>query len=195
MVGMTKTVGGAREFCRRSGERRARRRSPRWLFLTIVLFVLGTSLLGTALLGESAAGLEQIRIVSASGEHAFEVEVARTRAQQARGLMFRKWMPFDHGMLFVFEEEGPVRMWMKNTVLPLDMIFLSRTGRVVDIHEHAVPFSEDVITSSGVAKAVLEIHAGTAARIGLRRGDFIRRAVFAGSRGPVARARLSARPQ
>jgi uncharacterized membrane protein (UPF0127 family) len=195
MVGVTKTAAGAREFRSLRGDRRARRRSSGWLFFAIVMCALGTSLLGTALLGESAPGLKQIRNVSASGEHAFEVEVARTRAQQARGLMFRKWMPFDHGMLFVFEEEGPVRMWMKNTVLPLDMIFLSRTGRVVDIHEHAVPFSEDVISSSAAAKAVLEVHAGTAARIGLRRGDFIRRAVFAGSRGPVARARLSARPQ
>lgn len=98
--------------------------------------------------------------------------------------MFRTSMPSDQGMLFVFWQGGPIRMWMKNTYLPLDMIFVSKVGKVIGIHENAEPLSEKVISSGGAAYGVLEVNAGTGARIGLRRGDLVRHSAF--SDGPFA---------
>ncbi len=160
--------------------RKLRRSSFRRLF-AITMVLLGVVSMGTALFGGYDLADEPLSIETATGPHEFSVEVARSPEMQARGLMYRTSMPPSHGMLFVFGQDGPVRMWMKSTLLPLDMIFLSRTGTVVDIHEHADPFSEQVISSSVAAKAVLEVYAGTAARIGVRRGDLVRHPAFEGS--------------
>jgi len=77
---------------------------------------------------EAREGLETLALVSASGTHEFSVEVMRTGPQRERGLMFRRFLPQDRGMLFIFEAERPVAMWMKNTYLPLDMIFIGKTA-------------------------------------------------------------------
>jgi uncharacterized membrane protein (UPF0127 family) len=101
----------------------------------------------------------------------FNIELATTNEQQMRGLMFRETMAANAGMLFLYPQERIITMWMKNTILPLDMIFADRQGVVVSVHANAVPYSEDVISSRAPALAVLEVNAGTAAKLGIREGD------------------------
>jgi uncharacterized membrane protein (UPF0127 family) len=122
--------------------------------------------------------LERLEIVTASGTHEFSVEVVRDEQQRERGLMFRRFLPHERGMLFAFATERPVIMWMKNTYLPLDMIFIGRAGRVVGLTENTEPLSEKIIPSGAPAYGVLEVNAGTAARIGLRIGDSVRHPLF-----------------
>ena len=122
--------------------------------------------------------LERLAIVTASGIHEFSVEVVRSGPQRERGLMFRRFLPQERGMLFDFATERPVMMWMKNTYLPLDMIFIGRAGKVVGLAENTEPLSEKIIPSGAPAYAVLEVAAGTAARIGLRIGDSVRHPLF-----------------
>jgi uncharacterized protein len=119
-----------------------------------------------------------LSIVTASGTHMFAVEVMRTEPELEQGLMFRKSMPQDHGMLFDFRREQSVMMWMKNTYLPLDMIFIGKTGRVVGVIANAKPLSEQILTAGVPTDAVLEVNAGTAARIGLKVGDQVRHSIF-----------------
>lgn len=121
----------------------------------------------------------EVTIETLSGRHRFTVELARTPAERAQGLMFREEMPEDHGMLFDFETEQPVAFWMKNTPLPLDMLFLDRTGTVVHVVKDAVPYSETPIPSPRPVRAVLEVHAGTAERLGITPGAKVRHPIFA----------------
>jgi len=118
------------------------------------------------------------RIVTSTGEHEFKVELADTPRTRARGLMFRKSMPADHGMLFDFQVEGPVSMWMKNTYIALDMVFIGRDGRVIGVAADAEPLSERIISSPAPAYAVLELNAGAARRISLAPGDRVRHRMF-----------------
>ena len=92
--------------------------------------------------------------------------------------MFRRYLPENRGMLFDFGVERPVTMWMKNTYLPLDMIFIGWTGKVVGLAENTEPLSEKIIPSGAPARGVLEVNAGTAARIGLKIGDSVRHPLF-----------------
>jgi hypothetical protein len=112
-----------------------------------------------------------LTIVTGTQRHRFTVELARTVAERAQGLMFRERLAPDRGMLFLYERDRVITMWMKNTLIPLDMLFLDARGRVVAIHERAVPGSLRPISSGVRARAVLEVAGGTAARIGLRPGD------------------------
>ena len=121
--------------------------------------------------GPAAADDSRLVLVTGTGRHPFTVEVARTEAQRAKGLMFRRSMPQNAGMLFDFEVERNVSMWMKNTYIPLDMVFFRADGTVLSIARDTTPFSEEPIPSGGPARAVLELNAGTAARIGLAPGD------------------------
>ncbi len=108
--------------------------------------------------------------------HRFQVEVATTPAEQARGLMNRASMPPDHGMLFVFPGARPRTFWMKNTLIPLDMLFFDANRRLVAIQRDAQPCTADpcrLYPSDVPARYVLELNAGTAARIGARTGDVI----------------------
>jgi uncharacterized membrane protein (UPF0127 family) len=150
-----------------------------WLALSTVLAV--ACLHPATLRGESVSprrDLEKLEIVTSTGTHEFSVEVMRSGPQLERGLMFRRFLPQDHGMLFDFGVERPVMMWMKNTYLPLDMIFIGRSGKVVGIAENTEPLSEKIIPSGAPAYGVLEVSAGTAARIGLRIGDTARHPIF-----------------
>jgi uncharacterized protein len=122
--------------------------------------------------------LERLEIVTASGIHEFSVEVVRSGPQRERGLMFRRFLPQERGMLFDFATERPLMMWMKNTYLPLDMIFIGRAGKVVGLAENTEPLSEKIIPSGAPAYGVLEVNAGTAARIDLRIGDSVRHPLF-----------------
>lgn len=118
-----------------------------------------------------AAPLEPLDIETKSGVRHFEVEVMRTDADRSRGLMFRRDLPADRGMLFLFDTEERVAMWMKNTYLPLDMVFFGRDGRVVSIARDTEPLSERIISSGAPAASVVEFNAGTAARAGIETGD------------------------
>jgi uncharacterized membrane protein (UPF0127 family) len=122
--------------------------------------------------------VEPLEIVTATGAHRLRVEVARTPDQREKGLMFRASLPEDGGMLFDFHEERPIAMWMKNTPLSLDMIFVSRAGRVVSLALGAEPYSERVISSGRPALAVLELAAGAARGMSIAVGDVIRHPIF-----------------
>jgi uncharacterized membrane protein (UPF0127 family) len=113
-----------------------------------------------------------LAIESPSGRerHEFQVEVARTPAEQAQGLMHRAELAPDRGMLFVHRRAKVANFWMKNTLIPLDMIWIGRDGRVVGVHENAVPNSTDVISSNLPVTAILEVPGGTAERLGIGPG-------------------------
>jgi uncharacterized membrane protein (UPF0127 family) len=143
--------------------------------LLIFLFLLA---LVAATVARAEPAVEIARIATATGEHQFKVEIADTPKMRARGLMFRKSMPDDHGMLFDFKAERPVSMWMKNTYIPLDMVFIGRDGRVVGVAANTEPLSERIITSPESAYAVLELNAGAARRISLAPGDRVRHRMF-----------------
>ena len=122
---------------------------------------------------------DRLVIVGMDGHrHTFEVELAQTVPQQTQGLMYRRTMPGDAGMLFDFHQVKPIAMWMKNTLLPLDMIFIAQDGTVAGIAERAVPQSEDIITSPVPVLAVLEVNGGTAARLGIKTGDRVEYPLF-----------------
>jgi hypothetical protein len=112
-----------------------------------------------------------VTLQTASGPHRFNVEVMTTDAERARGLMYRRTLASDAGMLFVYERPLPLFMWMKNTILSLDMVFFTTDGTVHRIASDAEPFSQTPISSEGDVLGVLELNAGTAAEIGLRVGD------------------------
>lgn len=115
---------------------------------------------------------EPLSIVSAKGEtHKFSVELALTPPQLEYGLMYRDRMPADHGMLFDFGTSRPVMMWMKNTQLALDMLFLDKNGVVTHIQENAVPYSEAIINSNGPVAYVIELNGGIVKKLGLAIGD------------------------
>lgn len=115
---------------------------------------------------------QELLIQTASGKtHSFTVELALTPDQRAQGLMHRESMPLDHGMLFDFGEARPVSMWMQNTPLPLDMVFIQRDGTISHIHRKSVPFSQAIIDSRGPVNFVLELNGGRAAALGISVGD------------------------
>ena len=115
----------------------------------------------------------------ATGErHDFEVELAVTFAQQAQGLMYRRSLPRDAGMLFLYKTAGPASMWMRNTLIPLDMLFIERDGRIAHIAQRTVPLSLTSIESPVPVVAVLELNAGTTHRLGIRVGDRVLHPAF-----------------
>lgn len=123
-------------------------------------------------LAQSTFETSTLAVETAGGErHEFNVELALTPDQRARGLMFRETLAPDAGMLFVYERDQRIAMWMKNTPLPLDMLFLHRDGTVESIATRTVPFSERTVRSRGDVRAVLELNAGTADRLGVAPGD------------------------
>ncbi len=116
----------------------------------------------------------ELVIASRGGEYRFDIEVARTPAQHAQGLMFRTRLAPDAGMLFVYPSEREVRMWMKNTLIPLDMLFIAGDGRISRIAPRTTPLSETIIASGGPVRAVLELAGGSAAALGIEPGDIVR---------------------
>jgi uncharacterized membrane protein (UPF0127 family) len=125
-----------------------------------------------------AENLSLLTIVTASGSHRFNVEFADTPERRSVGLMHRPTMAANAGMLFDFKVDAPVTMWMRNTRIPLDMLFITRDGRIVNIAERTVPFSEASIPSKGPVRAVLELNGGTSARLGIKPGDRVTHPMF-----------------
>jgi len=116
-------------------------------------------------------GVSELTIQTAGGPQKFAIELALSDAQMEQGLMFRRSLAPNAGMLFDFKSPTNVSMWMKNTVIPLDMLFLDGHGRIIDIHERAVPYSTDIIAAKAPARYVIELNGGTAARLGIKPGD------------------------
>jgi uncharacterized membrane protein (UPF0127 family) len=139
---------------------------------SVVLVAL--TLLVWPLLGVSrtpAAEQGTLEIATKSGVRTFAVELAVTDEERAKGLMFRKEVPEGYGMLFDFKQEQPVTMWMKNTYVSLDMIFIKNDGRIARIAENTKVLSEDIIPSGQLVRAVLEVVGGTARKYGIAAGD------------------------
>jgi uncharacterized membrane protein (UPF0127 family) len=127
-----------------------------------------------------ARGAEQqtLEIASRSGVHVFAVELAVTDEERQRGLMFRRSLPESYGMLFDFKRDQDVSMWMHNTYVSLDMIFIQGDGRIRRIAENTETLSDKIIPSGGPVRAVLEVVAGTAKRYGIEPGDRVASPIF-----------------
>jgi len=150
-------------------------RSLAALFAGLLLLLGGCA---AAQSGPQALATSELEIESSGRLHRFIVELARKPEERSVGLMFRTEMAADRGMLFDYEREQPVSMWMKNTFISLDMLFIRADGRIANIAEWTTPRSLDEVASKGPVKAVLELNGGTAARLGLKAGDRVRHALF-----------------
>jgi uncharacterized membrane protein (UPF0127 family) len=133
----------------------------RVIILAVVLLLAGCNQGGPAVVIQTTKkGLVRVR-----------VEIARTQEEQSHGLMYRTSLPEDHGMLFLFPEEIDHSFWMKNTLIPLDMIFIGADGRIAGIHAKATPLSQTPISVGKPSRWVLEMNGGWAAYHGVEPGD------------------------
>lgn len=149
-------------------------RAPPWLFAALAALCLFNGFQARA------ASFQPLEIVTQSGVQFFSVEMATTEEEKTTGLMYRKELPDGKGMLFDFSPEQQVSMWMKNTFISLDMIFIRADGRILRIAENTEPQSTSIISSGGLAKGVLEVIAGTAKKYGIRPGDRVGHPLFNG---------------
>ncbi|MCP4618294.1 MAG: DUF192 domain-containing protein [Bradyrhizobium sp.] len=125
-----------------------------------------------------AANFSTLEIATKTGVHIFSVEMATTEEERQTGLMYRKELADGKGMLFDFTPEQQISMWMKNTYIPLDMIFIRADGRISRIAENTEPQSTAIISSGGLARGVLEVPAGTAQKYGIAPGDRVSHPMF-----------------
>lgn len=144
-------------------------------WLAAILVVAGVI---AAIGSVQAASFQPLEIVTKNGVQVFSVEMATTEEEKQTGLMYRKELPDGKGMLFDFNPEQEVSMWMKNTYVSLDMIFIRADGRILRIAENTEPMSTKIISSRGPARAVLEVVAGTAQKYGIRPGDRVGHPLF-----------------
>jgi uncharacterized protein len=151
-----------------------------YLWIAVVALSFVTLPPVAATVGLAAGDLQPLEIATKSGVHVFAVEMASTPEEQAKGLMFRRQLPEGQGMLFDFHQEQPATFWMKNTYIPLDMIFIRADGRILRIAENTVPLSEALVPSGGPVRAVLEVVAGTARKLGIAPGDRVAHPIFSG---------------
>ncbi len=138
----------------------------------------------SAVQGIAACAPGVVELKGPRGTARFAVELADTDAARMRGLMHREKLASSAGMLFVYDRPGRAAFWMKNTLIPLDMIFADRTGTVLRVHENAVPHDETPIDGGDGVLAVLEINGGLARRLGIGPGTLMRHPAFAD--GPPA---------
>ena len=151
---------------------------PRRSWLQILSLVIG--LWAFTGIEARAATVQPLEIVTKTGVHVFSVEMATTEEEKTTGLMYRKELADGKGMLFDFSPEQEVSMWMKNTYISLDMIFIRADGRILRIAGNTEQLSTKIIPSNGFAKGVLEVIAGTAQKYGIRPGDRIGHPLFNG---------------
>lgn len=149
-----------------------------WAFPAFFSLLLLGLLWGGPVGRAGAADTQILEIVSKTGVHVFAVEMATTDAERSRGLMFRKSLPAGRGMLFDFEREQMVAMWMRDTYVSLDMIFIRGDGTIARIARNTEPLSERTISSGAPVRAVLEVVAGTSRRLGLAPGDRVAHPIF-----------------
>jgi uncharacterized protein len=148
-----------------------------WFWLPVAALI---ALFACAGFGARAATFQTLEIATKSGVKVFSVEMATTEQEKTTGLMYRKELADGKGMLFDFTPEQQVSMWMKNTYIPLDMIFIRADGRILRIAENTEPLSTKIIPSGGLAKGVLEVIAGTAQKYGIAPGDRVAHPLFDG---------------
>lgn len=127
-----------------------------------------------------SAPLEPLEVITDKGPVRFRVAIADDEQERQHGLMFRSVLPEDEGMLFDFHQPQPLAFWMKNTLIPLDIIFIGADGRIVNIAENTTPYSLDPIPSDGPALGVLEIGGGLSDELGIEPGDRVVHRIFAG---------------
>ena len=144
--------------------------------LSLVAFIIFA--LFAAAVPAREAGQQTLEIATKSGVHVFAVEVVDNDADRAKGLMYRKELPEGRGMLFDFHREQEVSFWMQNTYIPLDMVFIRGDGRILRIAEKTEPMSTRLIPSGGPVRAVLEVVAGTAQKLGIAPGDRVASPIF-----------------
>ncbi|MGA9194439.1 MAG: DUF192 domain-containing protein [Pseudolabrys sp.] len=144
--------------------------------LSLVAFIIFA--LFAAAVPAREAGQQTLEIATKSGVHVFAVEVVDNDADRAKGLMYRKELPEGRGMLFDFHREQEVSFWMQNTYIPLDMVFIRGDGRILRIAENTEPLSTRLIPSGGPVRAVLEVVAGTAQKLGIAPGDRVASPIF-----------------
>ena len=121
---------------------------------------------------------ETLKLLTAQGTHAIDIEIADTPQEKMQGLMFRTHLDDKHGMLFFYETPQEITMWMRNTYIPLDMVFIRANGTVHRIEARTEPLSENIIASRGDVTACLELAGGAAERLGLKPGDRIEHRFF-----------------
>jgi uncharacterized protein len=124
------------------------------------------------------AKLEPVSIITEQSAHLFTAEIADTPELRSRGLMFRHKLPDDRAMVFDFESPRPAAMWMKNTYISLDMLFVREDGTIAAIAENTEPLSLQTISVNEPVKGVVELAAGTAKRLGIQRGDKVYHRIF-----------------
>ena len=147
-------------------------------FISFCLFLM----IGLIGIGEAQASesfrLSSLDIRSGDRVHSFTIEIAETTSQRSQGLQYRKVMASDHGMLFDFKKSVPVTMWMKNTSISLDILFISKQGIIVNIARNTKPYSLGYINAAGRVKGALELLAGTTNRLNIKAGDTIIHPLF-----------------
>ncbi len=156
----------------------ATKKVPSVRLVGFALTVLAITLIAAAADFAGAAELQTLEIASKTGVHAFQVEMAITPEEKEQGLMFRRELPEGQGMLFDFQFDQNVAFWMKNTYIPLDMLFIRADGRILRIAENTEPLSERNIPSGGPVRAVLEVIGGTAKKLGIAAGDRVGGSIF-----------------
>jgi uncharacterized membrane protein (UPF0127 family) len=147
------------------------------LWIALAAVVAASAFIGA---GAQAASIQPLEIVTKTGVQVFSVEMATTEQEKETGLMYRKELADGKGMLFDFSPEQQISMWMKNTYISLDMIFIRADGRILRIAENTEPESTRIISSGGLAKGVLEVIAGTAKKYGIQPGDRVAHPLFNG---------------
>lgn len=162
---------------------RLTRRSPRTTFALAALLAFAACSQGgadatakpsapaVAVHPESGLRVIPLKVHSAKGAHGFRVEVATSAQEQAKGLMFRTQLGADEGMIFVNDPPRRAAFWMRNTVIPLDIIFIGTDHRILNIAANAVPYDETPLPADGVTSGILELNGGRAAELGIKAGD------------------------
>jgi len=146
-----------------------------WTLLFCLLIAVSTTV---ATAGDDVPTVELIAVSADGARHVIEAEIADTNEAHAYGLMNRTEMPENHGMLFVFPDDGLRGFWMRNTFIPLDMLFIKADGQIHHIHQNAVPLDESPVSSKGSVRYVLELNGGMAKKWGLKDGDIIYNEVY-----------------
>lgn len=177
LVGHSRNAAGMR--VNHVGTRRRRTPSKTAPGAWVARLLVGLLLLACPAVAQVAFEASELTIETASGSLEFEVELAVEPEQRRQGLMFREHLDSDQGMLFDFGRTAPVTMWMRNTFISLDMLFIEADGRIARIVADTEPLSDAVIGSGGPVRAVLELPAGTSARRGIAVGDRVVHPIFA----------------